>query len=102
MPRTASAFDAPPPWQGTYFYRPRPRDDRAERQRICEIAATRIRYGARRIHVLLRRESWRINHKKTYRIYCEESLNLRRKRPKRRVATEHWQTRPAVSSLNAC
>lgn len=29
--------------QATYFYRPHPRDDRAERQRICEIAATRIR-----------------------------------------------------------
>ncbi len=31
--------------QATYFYRPTPRDDRAERQRIREIAATRIRYG---------------------------------------------------------
>ena len=30
--------------QGTYFYRPHPRDDRAERQRIREIAATRIRW----------------------------------------------------------
>ncbi|WP_370551730.1 MULTISPECIES: IS3 family transposase [Chromobacterium] len=88
--------------QASYFYRPHPRDDRAERLRIREIAATRIRYGARRIHVLLRRESWQINHKKTYRIYCEEGLNLRRKRPKRRVAAAHRQARPAVSSLNAC
>lgn len=69
--------------QATYFYRPTPRDDRAERQRIREIAATRIRYGAERIHVLLRREGWLINHKKTYRIYCEEGLNLRSKRPRR-------------------
>ncbi|QOZ82762.1 transposase [Chromobacterium sp. Rain0013] len=61
--------------QASYFYRPHPRDDRAEQQRIREIAATRIRYGARRIHVLLRREGWQINHKKTYRIYCEEGLN---------------------------
>ncbi|AXE33610.1 hypothetical protein DK843_04310 [Chromobacterium phragmitis] len=43
--------------QATYFYRPHPRDDRAERQRIREIA-TRIRYGARRIHALLLREGW--------------------------------------------
>ena len=42
--------------QVTYFYRPHPRDDRAERRRIREIAETRIRYGAQRIHVLLRRE----------------------------------------------
>lgn len=85
--------------QATYFYRPHPR---AERQRIREIAATRIRYGARRIHVLLRREGWLINHKKTYRIYCEEGLNLRRKRPRRRVAAAHRVARPTVSSLNAC
>lgn len=63
---------------------------------------TRIRYGARRIHILLRREGWRINHKKTYRIYCEEGLNLRRKRPRRRVAAAHSQERPEVSSMNAC
>lgn len=88
--------------QATYFYRPTPRDDRAERQRIREIAATRIRYGAERIHVLLRREGWLINHKKTYRIYCEEGLNLRSKRPRRRVAAAHRQERPAVSTLNAC
>lgn len=88
--------------QATYFYRPKPRDDRAERQRIREIAATRIRYGAERIHVLLRREGWLINHKKTYRIYGEEGLNLRSKRPRRRVAAAHRQERPVVSTLTAC
>ncbi|GLS05337.1 hypothetical protein GCM10007860_24880 [Chitiniphilus shinanonensis] len=87
--------------QATYFYRPRPRDDRAERQRIREIAATRIRYGARRIHVLLRREGWLINHKKTYRIDCEEGLNLRRKRPRRRVAAARRQERPALKTAPA-
>lgn len=88
--------------QATYFYRPRPRDDRAERQRILEIAAARVRYGAERIHVLLRREGWLINHKKTYRIYCEEGLNLRRKRPRRRVSAAHRQARPEFSNLNVC
>jgi putative transposase len=88
--------------QATYFYKPTPRDDRAERQRIREIAETRVRYGAERIHVLLRREGWLINHKKTYRIYCEEGLNLRRKRPRRRVAAAHRMERPLVSTVNAC
>ena len=86
----------------SYFYKPHPRDDRAERKRICEIAQTRVRYGAERIHVLLRREGWLINHKKTYRIYCEEGLNLRRKRPRRRVAAAHRMERPDVSSVNTC
>jgi len=31
-------------------------------ERIKEIAATRVRYGYRRIHVLLRHEGWRVNH----------------------------------------
>ncbi len=86
--------------QATYFYQPHPRDDRAERQRIREIAETPIRYGAERIHVLLRREGWFINHKKTYRIYCEEKLNLRRKRPRRRVATAHRMERLEISTAN--
>ena len=88
--------------QATYFYKPTPRDDRAGRQRIREIAETRVRYGAERIHVLLRREGWLINHKKTYRIYCEEGLNLRRKRPRRRVAAAHRMERPLVSTVNTC
>jgi HTH-like domain len=54
-------------------------------QRIREICQTRIRYGYRRVHVLLRRDGWRINQKKTRRIYRELGLQLRNKTPKRRV-----------------
>ena len=39
----------------------------------------------RRVHVLLRREGWKINIKKTRRIYNELGLQLRNKHPKRRV-----------------
>lgn len=53
-----------------------------------------------RIHTLTRREGWVINHKKTHRIYCEEGLNLRRKRPRRRVAAMHRESRPTASSMN--
>jgi len=88
--------------KATYFYKPTPRDDRAERQRIREIAEPRVRYGARQIHILLRREGWLINHKKTYRIYCEQVLNLRRKRARRRVAAAHRMEHSAVSIVNAC
>jgi transposase InsO family protein len=34
-------------------------------ERIKEIAATPVRYGYRRIHVLLCREGWRVNHKRS-------------------------------------
>ena len=84
--------------RSSYYYRSHGRDDSAERARIREIAETRVRYGMWRIHTLMRREGWLINHKKTHRIYCEEGLNLRRKRPRRRVAAAHRVERPDISA----
>lgn len=46
---------------------------------------TRVRYGCRRVHVLLRREGWPVNAKRIYRLYKEMGLQLRNKAPKRRV-----------------
>lgn len=43
-------------------------------------AATRPRFGYRRLHVLLRRGGWRVNHKRIYRLYRAEGLAVRRKR----------------------
>ena len=54
-------------------------------KRIKEIAETRVRYGYRRIHVLLRREGWPVNVKRVCRLYREKGLQLRNKSPKRRV-----------------
>jgi putative transposase len=53
------------------------------RERIAEIAALKRRYGYRRIHVLLRREGWRVNRKLTYRLYREAGLTVRRRKRKR-------------------
>ena len=39
------------------------------KQRIKEIAETRVRYGYRRICVLLQREGWAVNPKRIYRLY---------------------------------
>ncbi len=60
--------------RSTYYYHS-VRDDRALRRRVVEISEGRVRYGYKRIHVLLRREGWRVNHKKVYRIYREEGLD---------------------------
>ena len=56
----------------------------ALRGRMHEIARTRVRYGYRRIHVLLRREGWRLGRNQAYRLYTQEALQLRSKLPKRR------------------
>src|SRR5213082_3570935 len=67
--------------------------------RIKEICQTRVRYGYRRVHVLLRREGWSINQKKTRRIYRELGLQLRNKTPKRRVKAKlRDDRRPATRS----
>jgi putative transposase len=64
----------------TYHYKSR-RAGQAGLQRVKEICQTRVRYGYRRVHVLLRREGWRINQKKTRRVYRELGLQLRNKTP---------------------
>ena len=69
----------------SYHYNSRRTGQAALGLRIKEICGTRVRYGYRRIHVMLRREGWQVNIKKTRRIYNELGLQLRNKRPKRRV-----------------
>ena len=64
----------------------RSNDDAALRMRIKDIAAARIRYGQRRIYVLLRREGWHVNIKRVARIYRAEGLAIRTKTPRRRRA----------------
>ena len=52
-----------------------------------ELAAERPRFGYRRLHVLLVREGWAVNHKRIQRMYREEKLAVRRKRRKRVAQT---------------
>jgi putative transposase len=72
----------------SYQYRRRGQADEALRARLGELAAVRRRFGYRRLHVLLRREGWNVNHKKVQRIYTEERLQVRRRRRKRISRTE--------------
>jgi putative transposase len=85
-----------------YRYLGHRRDDRAVRQRLKEIAETRGRYGFPRIQILLRREGWGDNHKRTYRIYKEEGLNLRSKRPRRSKTAAHRQQHPLLTGPYQC
>jgi putative transposase len=70
--------------------------------RISEIAKTRVRYGYFRIYILLRREGWIVNHKRIYRIYKEKGLELRHKRPKRRISAAHREIVPASTKIDDC
>jgi putative transposase len=50
----------------------------------------------------LKREGWRDNPKRIYRIYKEEGLNLWMKIPRRCRAAAHRSERPVFSNLNDC
>lgn len=54
--------------------------------RLKDLAASRPRFGYKRLHILLRREGWKINHKRIYRLYVEMGLQLRIKKKKKRVS----------------
>lgn len=72
------------------------------RIRLRDVATSRVGYGYRRLHVLLWREGWRVNHKRVYRIYCEEGLAMRKKPPRRRRACLRRKLRPLAYEKNEC
>lgn len=72
--------------KSTYRYQSR-RDPRtALRQRIRELAQARVRYGYRKIKVLLKREGWAVGKKLVYRLYREEGLAVRHRARRRQKA----------------
>jgi putative transposase len=83
-----------------YRYRSRARDSSLLLSRIKEIAKTRVHYGYRRVHVLLKREGFKDNHKRVYRLYREQGLSLRLKRPKRNKAAQLRQPRTIAEHGN--
>lgn len=72
----------------------------ALRHRIKEIAASRVRFGYRRITVLLRREGWEVNAKRVYRLYKEEEMQLSRKKPKKKRASHQRVARVQAQEAN--
>ena len=83
--------------RSTYRYERQDRDEDALRQRLNELAGERPRFGYRRLHALLVREGWSVNHKRIYRLYCELGLTVRRKR-RNRVAQANRQPRIRLMS----
>jgi putative transposase len=66
------------------------RGRRAEPSELVErpkaLAARNARHGYRMLHLLLRREGFKVNHKRIYRLYRAEGLVVRRRHRKRIVA----------------
>ena len=68
--------------------------------RMREIATVRVRYGYRKILVLLRREGWAVGKKRVSRLYREEGLVLRRTVPRRRCVAVERRERSKVTGPN--
>jgi len=69
-------------WINRYQSRRDPQDEL--RQRLRDLAGSRPRYGYRRLAVMLRREGWKVNTKRVYRIYRQEDLGVRTAKRKKR------------------
>lgn len=75
-----------------WYYRSRRPPQTALALRIRELAHARPRYGARRVHVLLRREGWPVNHKRVRRLYRLQGLQLRHRTRRRKHISLHRGT----------
>ncbi|MFH4689932.1 IS3 family transposase [Vibrio diabolicus] len=64
------------------------REDDKLQARIKELALERRRFGYRRIHRLLKREGFDVNHKRVYRLYCELGLTVSKRRRRKSQCVE--------------
>jgi hypothetical protein len=69
----------------TYRYRSRRPDDAGLRHRLRELALERLRFGYRRLLILLRREGLTLNHKRLFRLYRDERLTVRKRGGRKRA-----------------
>ena len=86
--------------RSTCYYQTVADEQAALRIRIRDLAQTRVSYGYRRIHLLLEREGWKVNHKRVYRLYKQEGLVVRAKRPRRHVSACRRKGTPIAQSSN--
>jgi putative transposase len=63
--------------RSVFYYRSQRLDQPVLKMRLRDLAESRRRFGYRRLHVLLLREGWRVNHKRVYRLYCQLGLQWR-------------------------
>jgi len=86
--------------RGAYRYQGHARKWTQLRMRIREIAQTRVRYGYRKIRVLLNREGWNVGRDLVYRLYKGEGLLLKKRLPRRRKAVWAREERFVATAPN--
>jgi len=72
----------------------------ALRQRLRELTQTRVRFGYSCLLVLMHREDWAVGKHRLYRLYTEDGLALRQKRPWRHATAVHRERRRPAQGQN--
>ena len=72
----------------SYYYQTKPSNDEALRKALKELASRRRRWGYRMLTCALRRKGFSDNHKRIYRIYREEGLQVPKRRKRK---TAQWR-----------
>jgi putative transposase len=85
--------------RSTCRYMSRRVDDKRLVERLHELAGERPRYGYQMLTTLLRREGWRVNKKRVYRLYRAAGLTVRR-RGRRKLRISRAPSRLAASRAN--
>lgn len=70
-----------------FRYKSRKKDVPGLRERMRDLAVQRPRFGYRRLLILLRRDGFKVNHKRIYRMYREEGLMVRRRKRKKFISS---------------
>jgi len=73
--------------RSTFRFKPQQGLKEEVREKIKCLAYAYKRFGYRRIHYMLIKAGFKINHKRVYRIYTEENLKVRRRR-RRKLSVE--------------
>jgi len=86
--------------RATFYYRSRAKDQTVLRMRIRELAHSRPRFGYERIHILLRREGWRVGRNRVHRLYRLEGLQVRMRVRRRKHISLHRGPVPVAAARN--
>lgn len=80
----------------SFYYRAKPREDDQLRSALKESAMRRKRWGYRMLTEVLRRQGYTDNHKRIYRVYREEGLQVAVRRKRK---TARWRGEKPAASL---
>jgi len=95
--RACRVLSAP---RATHRYESVADDQAALRSRIREIAGVHVTWGYPRIWIKLRREGWRVNRKRVYRLYRAEGLCVGRHKPRRHRSSVTRPERTTATRAN--